>query len=227
MAPFSGEYPDLYPSLTLDGKRLFFTSQRPLRPSDPPLPRGQGLLWYVERMGSGWSEPKFFDVVSDPRALPSCVSVAANGNIYMQSKNPEAGAGSSDIYRVRFVDGRYLQPEKIEAISSPSPDNSPFIAPDESYLLWSSFRGGYGLSDLFVSFRQSDGDWSGPRNLGPQLNSGAKEEFPYVTPDGRFLFFNSNRASTLNGDRIPDGPGNIYWVDAGTYIGPGCPISPD
>jgi len=213
-APFSGVYPDLYPSLTADGRRVFFTSQRPLLPGDAPLPRGQGRLWYVERMETGWSDPVLFDIGAHPRSLPSCVSVATSGNVYLGMRNLDAPDLSMDIYRVRFAGERYLGPERLEAVSSTAPDHSPFVAPDESYLIWSSFRGGFGLSDLFISFREADGGWSEPRNLGPGINSDAKEEYPYVTPDGRFLFFNSNRPSALNPERIPDGPGNIYWVDA-------------
>lgn len=217
-APFSGEYPDLYPSLTADGDRLFFTSQRPASPGGAPLPRGQGLLWYVERTETGWSDPQRFDIVTDPRALPSCVSVAASGNVYLGMRNLENPDLSMDIYRVRFEDGRYLQPERLQAISSPTPDLSPHISPDESYIIWSSFRGGYGRSDLFISFREADGGWSDPRNLGRRVNSSAKDEFPYVTPDGRFLVFNSNRVSALNTNPIPDGAGNIYWVEARTLL---------
>jgi hypothetical protein len=217
-ASFSGAYPDLYPTLTADGNRLFFTSQRPPSPGSAPLPRGQGLLWYVERTQSGWSEPQRFDIVTEPRALPSGVSVAASGNVYFSMRNLEHPDLSTDIYRVRFEGGRYLNPERLEAISSPTPDLSPYVAPDESYLLWSSFRGGYGRSDLFISFREPDRGWSEPRNLGRRVNSSAKDEYPYVTPDGRFLVFNSNRVSALNVKPIPDGPGNVYWVETGALL---------
>lgn len=219
-APFSGKYADLYPSLTADGNRLFFTSQRPPSPSDSPLPRGQGLLWYAERTETGWSDARRFDLITDPRSLPSCVSVAVNGNLYLGMRNLEEPDLSMDIYYVRLEGGRYRAPERLHTISSPTPDHSPFVAPDERYLIWSSFRGGRGLSDLFISFRGADGRWSEPRNLGPRINSGAKDEYPYVTPDGRFLVFNSNRASALNPNPIPDGPGNIYWVEAAAYIAP-------
>jgi hypothetical protein len=50
--------------------------------------------------------------------------------------------------------------------------------------------------------------------MGPQINSAYKDEYPYVTPDGKYLFFNSNRPSSLNSKPIEDGPGNIYWVKA-------------
>jgi hypothetical protein len=41
-----------------------------------------------------------------------------------------------------------------------------------------------------------------------------KEAFPFVSFDGKYFFFMSNRVSELNRTRIPDGPGNVYWMDA-------------
>lgn len=70
------------------------------------------------------------------------------------------------------------------------------------------------MSDLFISFKKKDGSWSSPKNLGANINSNAKDEFPYVTPDGKFLFFNSSRKSVINEMKISNGPGNMYWVDA-------------
>ena len=80
--------------------------------------------------------------------------------------------------------------------------------------LLSPFRGRQGFSDLFISFRDPGGRWTQPENLGPRINSPAKDEYPFVTPDGKYLFFNSNRISEINRSRIQDGPGNMYWVSA-------------
>jgi hypothetical protein len=88
------------------------------------------------------------------------------------------------------------------------------VAPDGSYRLFSSFYRSHGRSDLFVSFRADDGSWMRPINLGARVNSPWKDEYPYVSPDGKYLFFNSNRPSSLHDSPIPDGPGNMYWVDA-------------
>jgi Tol biopolymer transport system component len=111
-----------------------------------------------------------------------------------------------------MVRGTYFDPENLTEINSPAPDHSPFVAPDGSYLIFSSFRGGQGRSDLFISFRTTDGIWSKPMNMGREINSLYKEEYPYVTPDSKYLFFNSNRPSSLNQNPIENGPGNIYWV---------------
>jgi len=50
--------------------------------------------------------------------------------------------------------------------------------------------------------------------MGPSINTGVKEAFPFVSFDEKYLFFMSNRISTLNKTRIPDGPGNVFWVEA-------------
>ncbi len=70
------------------------------------------------------------------------------------------------------------------------------------------------MSDLYISFRNDNGLWTKPKNLGRTINSAAKDEYPYISPDGKYLFFNINRPSALNKNKIPDGPGNIYWVNA-------------
>ena len=91
----------------------------------------------------------------------------------------------------------------------PRYDHDPFIAPDGSYLIWCSDRPGVlGENDLFVSFRTEDGSWTAPLNLGEGVNTAADETRPYVTPDGRFLFFNS----TVAGSR------DIFWVDASVFL---------
>jgi ribosomal protein L24E len=51
--------------------------------------------------------------------------------------------------------------------------------------------------------KEENGVWTKP-----------KEGYPYVTVDGKYFFFYSNRVSVLNKNRIPDGPGNVCWIDA-------------
>lgn len=60
-----------------------------------------------------------------------------------------------------------------------------------------------GGTDLYVCFPINDTAWSKPINLGPDVNSSGNEDAPYVTPDGKALYFNSDGRSH-NGDH------NIY-----------------
>lgn len=68
------------------------------------------------------------------------------------------------------------------------------IAPDESYLLIGSFgrQPSFGNSDLFISYNQN-GVWSKPKNLGPGINTAAREYSPRISPDGKWLIFTSER----------------------------------
>jgi Tol biopolymer transport system component len=210
-APFSSGHDDLYPQLSPDGNRLVFTSTRPPRESDAVLPRGRGQLWMVERAGDDWSDPRHLGPAINFGRRHGGGSFSPSGTLYYNA----SGDGSGGIYRSVETDVGFSSPERVDALNSDAPDHCPFVAPDGSYIIISSFRGGFGLSDLFISFRREDGGWTEPRNMGSRINSAAKDEYPYVTPDGKYLFFNSNRISSLNPSRIPDGPGNIYWVDAG------------
>jgi len=90
----------------------------------------------------------------------------------------------------------------------------PYIAPDESYLMWDAVReDGYGDSDLYISFRQKDGSWGAVINLGAQVNSKHEEGGVRVTPDGKYLTFWRGGVNVReDGSRYVEG--SPYWVDA-------------
>jgi len=186
----------LTPGLAPDGRTVFFSTWD---------------LWRMLRTPSGWTAPEKLSPWINFQKRQDAPCASADGTLYFCSM-----FGNRDgIYRAEFVNGTYGKPERIEyGISSEHSDFSPYIAPDESYLVFASTRPGYGVTDLYVSFRNSDGSWTAPKNMGPAINTGVKEAFPFVSFDGKYLFFMSNRVSQMNGRPIPDGPGNVYWVDA-------------
>jgi hypothetical protein len=114
--------------------------------------------------------------------------------IYFTRQRP---GGDADIYRSEFDGERWLPAEPVAAINSPGGDYGPFISADGRTLLLSSDRaGGFGGYDLYVA-RRADGGWSEPENLGPLVNSPAHEYDPALSPDGRRLFFSSNRTPRM------------------------------
>jgi len=63
-------------------------------------------------------------------------------------------------------------------------------------------------------FKDSEGNWTKAINMGKTINTKDCESFPYVTPDGKYFFFNSNRISKINSTVPSHFYGNIFWVKA-------------
>jgi L-ascorbate metabolism protein UlaG (beta-lactamase superfamily) len=203
-----------YPSFSVDGQRLYFCAKRADRENS------DYDLWFVEKTPSGWSGQRKLGSPPNSENFDAQPSLARNGSVYFISyydkANPQYG-----LYLSRYLAGRYLprilMEEKFNRLHA---DWTPYIAPDESYLVFSSFRdGGFGSGDLYIAFKNGDGSWSDIINLGDKVNTEANERFPNVTPDGRYLFFNSTRK--LPGARMDEpgnGNGDVYWLDA-KFIG--------
>ena len=107
-----------------------------------------------------------------------------------------------------YFDGVLACENVAEPVNTENSDADPFVAPDESYLIVCQKKDeGFGEYDLYVYFKKEDGSWTKGFNLGEGVNSADYEFRPYVTPDGKYLFFTSNRPK-----EVPTG--NLYWVDA-------------
>ena len=203
-AAFSGRYSDVDHFITSDGKRFFFCSNRPLEGDGPP--REDHDIWFMTRKGEDWGPPRHLGLTVNSDRNDFYPTLTLDGTLYFSSHR-DGGMGENDIYCSRIADGGYGPPANLgEAINTEFREFDPFVAPDESYLIFASSRpGGLGASDLHISFRSDDGTWTKAKNMGAPLNSAAPDLCPMLSPDGKYLFFTSRRA----------GVGDIYWVDAG------------
>jgi len=194
IAPFSGRWSDADPAFSPDGQRLFFISTRPV--GDGPA-REDPDLWVMDRNSKskgGWGPPRHLDAVSSPGAewFPS---LTRSGTLYFGSERP-GGLGKSDLWRAEWRGDRFGPPENLGAvINTADQEIEPYIAPDESFLIFSAkgHPGGAGAYDLFVSYR-CDAKWTVPQPLGAGVNSTAWDFGARISPDGRSLFFTSNRS---------------------------------
>ena len=199
-----------YPFFSVDGQRLYFCAKRPDRENS------DYDIWFVERTPSGWSRQTKLGSPPNSEDFDAQPSLARDGSVYFISHYDKA-MPQYGLYLSRYLAGRYLPPVLMEdKFNRLHADWTPYIAPDESYLLFSSFRdGGFGSGDLYIAFKYGDGSWGDVINLGDKVNTEANERFPNVTPDGRYLFFNSTRK--LPGARTDEpgnGNGDVYWIDA-------------
>jgi Tol biopolymer transport system component len=188
--PFSGRYRDTDPVLAPDGKSILFASDRPVNGKD----LHRWFIWRAQRSLSGWKEPQLVPGAVNSEGSQVFASIAANGSIYFASSRK---TGQYDVFRSKFEQGEYKQAEDLGPIFN-GPGINTFeaaIAVDESYVLLGSFgrQGGYGSSDIFVTFHDTGGNWSAPVNLGPQINTRARDYSPRISGDGQWLYFTSER----------------------------------
>ncbi|WP_282124205.1 hypothetical protein [Algibacter mikhailovii] len=163
---------------------------------------------YKERLTNGaWSEIKPLD--SSLYKIPIMRLTASAKGTYVFD-----AMGEGVLRYSRIIDEKRENPVLFDKnINSGTANAHPFIAPDESYMLWDSRRdNGYGMADIYISFRQKDGSWSQAMNLGDKVNTGASEYGASVTPDGKYLFFNRNVGKVNPTDKYENT--DIFWVDA-------------
>jgi hypothetical protein len=171
VAGFSGEFPDHEPYITLDGTKLFWGSNRPF-----PDGRTGYAIWYAARNDSGWGDPQLAGIEG------MYITATDRGDLY-----------TSGIDKYRFEAGTYSGPIAVGVRGS-----HPYIAPDESFMLFDRERrvDGEILSFMYLTVRNSDGTWTEPVELQGDLNRGI---CPSITPDGKYFFYSSG--------------GSLYWVN--------------
>ncbi len=203
--PFTAKDAVNVPVFSHDGRRLYFMAAS----HDVQGMDEREAIWFVEKEGPGWSRPAPFDPVVNSVGMHWQFSIDKAGDVYLN-----AGAG---IARARFENGAYLPPEPL-----PAPVNEahteeqkyragelgPFISPEGDYLIYTKLRADAPRpSQLFVSFRTEEGRWSEPKNLSEKLQTEGGDSMAKVTPDGKYLFFQSDR-------RGSGASRGLYWVDA-------------
>lgn len=226
---FSGRYDDWDMNFSPDGKKLYFTSNRPLTETSDPLDNSN--LWVVEKTDIGWGEPRDLGQLINTDGYENYPSVTNDGTLYYFHSR-KGDDQNPDIYYSKIIDSKYSGPVRLGAeINSQYHEWDPFIAQDESYLIFGSVDrpGGFGGCDLYISFRKEDGTWTQAVNMGELINTEANEFCPNVTSDGKYLFFTSRRRR-LEGlhptnpitykekmkmiNSPGNGEGDIYWVNA-------------
>jgi len=205
VVPFSGTHMDGSLAMHPDGSRLYFQSNRPIDPSESAY---EYNIWFVEREGDGWSEPRSIGRPVNGRNHTGGPSVTADGTLYFTLM--DLSGGHSEIYRSRLLGGAYQEPERLpDAVNALFQTCDSYVAPDESYLVFVAFPGtGHegNPGGLYVSFRDTAGTWSAARDLRPTIAS-VEGGYATISPDGSYLFFTRRVAGGQTGT-------DVYWVDS-------------
>lgn len=192
---FCDENMYLEPFLTYDGKRLFFVSDRPNNSSKDGKKNFD--IWYVERKNpkEKWSEPINLGSPVNSELDEFYPTLSENGNLYFTLDSPN-GMGKDDIYFSQWNGKNYTNPVLLnDKINSDGYEFNAFISKDENFLLYTKYNaeGGLGSGDLYISKKDSEGNWQQAENLGNTINTVSMEYCPFYDEKTNTLYFTSRR----------------------------------
>ncbi|MCB9473689.1 MAG: PD40 domain-containing protein [Candidatus Delongbacteria bacterium] len=191
----NSSFNDYMPTVTVDGRRLFFTSDRPGGVGDcPPGQRCREDFWQSEWGDDGWKACRNAGPpLNTPRSEGSASFTALGTVLYFTACDRSEGLGDCDIYRCSSGADGWGPPRNLGApVNSSFWESQPAISADGCLLIFSSDRpGGFGQTDLWSS-RLENGMWSEPVNLGAAINSPGRDETPFLHAGGKTLYYSSS-----------------------------------
>ena len=184
-APINTARNDYFPFFANDLRSLIYTRQGEFGDEDLIQGRRKDLTggFTTERFGS-------FNTLQ-PEGM--CTLVRDGERIYFTLCHEETSRGGCDLYAGWLIDGKIQLVEPLpDYINDVSWESQPAISCDGQQLFFASIRpGGLGGSDIYVCHKQEDGTWGEPQNLGDGVNTPLDEEGPFLSNDGKTLYFSS------------------------------------
>ncbi|MES2837698.1 MAG: hypothetical protein V4667_09255 [Bacteroidota bacterium] len=193
---------DFGPLVTSDESTMFFTSRRQGSTGNLKDPFDQYFEdVYVSQKADGrWGLSNNIGVPINSDTHDAVAGISANGNVLIIYRTNKELTGG-DLYTCEFKDGNWQQPVLIsKAVNSGNYEPSACLTNDENMIYFSSTRpGGFGGKDLYKCSKLPNGEWGIAQNLGPTINTELDEDAPFITADGKSLYFASTGHTTMGG----------------------------
>jgi hypothetical protein len=203
IASFLGNSSMFLPFFTPDGKSLLYTQ------TQQDSANYITDIWIVNKLDNGWDKPIKLakPINSDTREGSVCMTL--NKTLYFSSGRNCIGVVNCPavIYSSRLNGGKYLTVEKEIQLNRKGDNESIFVSADESYAIISNVTNNKTNSDLYISYRDTNNEWSSPLKLDSTINTNDWELRPFVSADNKYLFF-TRMTFSKNGPIESD----IYWV---------------
>lgn len=187
-------YDEINPVFNPEGNRLYFTRKN--HPDNAGGKKDPGDIWVSVKNGNQWTKAKRIIGPINNRFFNGVIGFSADGetmylhHLYkegkMQSRGISVSIKKGDNWGEPIpVPVKFFQNRSEHQSASLAANNQVMVMSIESY-------GNYGAEDIYVTFRQADGNWTTPENLGSQINTRYQEYTPYLLPDNKTLIFASN-----------------------------------
>ena len=193
-ATVNSKYDEYVNMLSFDGSQLLFTRK---------MPMGNGYQKesvFVSRWnGERWAEPQQLSFLSFPEDVdPGAAFISADGRkLYLTGCGWQRDI-SCDLYVSEWNGELWSTPLRLQGnINTSSWESQPCVSSDGRELYFVSRRSGN--ADIYCAKRHADGLWGEPQNLGEPINTKGTEMAPFLHPDGRTLYFSSDKHIGMGG----------------------------
>ena len=195
-------------AISADGHYLFFC--RCGNKSEDGWAEGGCDLYMAYRISpdSSWTIPEAFGATINTNDYEGMPALSPdNRELYFVSDRA-GGYGGYDIWVSHFEEGLWQPPVNAgPIINTAGNETAPYMHIDNKTLYFTSDgHPGLGGTDIFVTKRLNDTAWKTPVNLGYPINTSANEKSECVTPDGRKIYFSSDRDSLAGNYDIYESP---------------------
>lgn len=193
------------PTLSPDGQVIIFTACEYY--GNYGLNRqgaGSCDLFFTRKIGNKWGKVVNLGTNVNTQNWESQPSLSSDGKTlyFIRGFKSADGIRHQDIYVTTLDDeGNWSKAKKLSnIINTPYEEESVFIHPDNQTLYFSS-NGHIGMGglDIFMSKKDSMGNWTTPVNLSYPINTFNDENSLTVSADGEYAFFASNRDGGFGG----------------------------
>lgn len=232
--PISTQRDEFLPALSPDGSLLFFTRRERYKAKGDVVSTESEVFYAAEReVGAEFNPGVALESPFNSGARYGGASISVdNRELYIAASNPTGtNPDNIDLYVTTYeiVDrddnGDFfyvweaLKP--VESLNTPDGwEAQPALSADGMELFFAAVNerslkdaNGNATMDIWVSYRGEDGAWTAPQMLPEPVNSTSNDKAPFLHPDGRTLYFAS--------DRRPGGGGYDIWMcrrdDDGTW----------
>ena len=219
----NSEYSDYGPSLAMDDKTLIFTSKRNVIPDGLDTRQNEDIFFSTSEFDQwGYAEPlSVLNTIYNEGSV--CLSKDGKTMYFARCDAPDS-YGNCDIYTTTLqADSTWSRPVNLGVnVNSRAWDSHPALSHGDDTLYFASDRiGGFGMSDIYFTYKDKKGNWVPARNLGPIINSRNSEVSPFIHPAHQMMYFSSNGYILNFGefDIYKSSRKDGYWQEADN-IGP-------
>ncbi len=176
------------PAVSFNGNTIVYTERRGIN----------NAILFSRKIKGIWQPP--VEINSQLKSGQDCSSCSLNsdGTFLLLYKTDNF---DGNIYSSEYINNSWTPIRKLNRnINTKYYESHAAISPDSKKLYFTSNReGGLGSLDIYVSERDTSGDWGPAKNLGDGINTPFNEDTPFITINDSILYFSSEGHNGMGG----------------------------